>query len=63
MYDRIRKSVFPVLAAFIWGMAFVAQANNTAGAFTFNAMRSTIAFVFLLPIILIFNKGDRKSVV
>ncbi len=60
MYDKIRKSVFPLLAAFIWGVAFVAQTNNTAGAFTFNAMRAIIAFVFLIPIILIFTKGDVK---
>lgn len=60
MYDKIRKSVFPLLAALIWGVAFVAQTNNTAGAFTFNAMRSVIAFVFLIPIILVFTKGDIK---
>ncbi|MBO5223798.1 MAG: DMT family transporter [Clostridia bacterium] len=60
MYDKIRKSVFPLLAALIWGVAFVAQTNNTAGAFTFNAMRSVIAFVFLIPVILVFTKGDVK---
>jgi drug/metabolite transporter (DMT)-like permease len=62
MYDRIRKSVFPLLAALIWGVAFVAQTNNTAGAFTFNAMRAIIAFVFLLPVILIFTKGDVRHI-
>ncbi len=60
MYDKIRKSIFPLLAALIWGIAFVAQSNNTAGPFTFNAMRAIIAFVFLVPIILVFTKGDVK---
>ncbi|MBE5732796.1 MAG: DMT family transporter [Clostridiales bacterium] len=60
MYDKIRKSVFPLFAALIWGVAFVAQTNNTAGAFTFNAMRAVIAFIFLIPVVLIFTKGDVK---
>lgn len=58
MYDKVRKTVFPVVAAMIWGVAFVAQKNNTAGALTFNMSRSVVAFFFLLPVILVFTKGD-----
>lgn len=62
MYDRMRKSVFPLLAALIWGAAFAAQKNNTAGTLTFNMSRSVIAFLFLLPVILLFTKGDIKHI-
>lgn len=46
----IRQNVFPVLAAIIWGMAFVAQSVGAEliGPFTFNAARSFIGFLFLL---------------
>lgn len=39
--DPIRQVVFPILAALIWGTAFVAQdvCADTIGAFTFNAAR------------------------
>lgn len=48
--DFIRQNVFPALAAFIWGTAFVAQsmAAESVQAFTFNAARSAVAFLFLL---------------
>lgn len=48
--DFIRHNVFPTLAAFIWGIAFVAQsvAAESVQAFTFNAARSAVAFLFLL---------------
>ncbi len=48
--DFIRQNVFPTLAAFIWGTAFVAQsvAAESVQAFTFNAARSVVAFLFLL---------------
>jgi drug/metabolite transporter (DMT)-like permease len=41
-------------------VAFVFQTDNTAGAFTFNAMRAIIAFIFLVPMVLVFTKGDIK---
>lgn len=45
----IRQNVFPVLAALIWGMAFVAQSvgADRVGPFTFNAARAFIGFAFL----------------
>ncbi len=47
--NRIRQNVFPVLAAFIWGTAFVAQSMGAdyVEPFTFNAARSLVAAVVL----------------
>lgn len=47
---KIRQNVLPLLAAMIWGTAFVAQSVSAGHieAFTFNAARSAIAFVTLL---------------
>ena len=55
--NHIRQNVFPVLAALIWGTAFVAQsvAADRVGAFTFTAARSAVAFVFLLVLCLVFR--------
>lgn len=46
----IRQNVLPVLAALIWGTAFVFQSVGAGymGPFTFNAARSAVAFVALL---------------
>ena len=50
--NQVRQSVFPLLAAFIWGTAFVAQSVGAEylGPFTFNTARSAVAFVFLLAL-------------
>ena len=55
--NRIRQNVFPVLAALIWGTAFVAQsvAADHVEPFTFTAARSAVAFVFLLVLCLVFR--------
>ncbi len=49
----IRQVAFPLLAAFIWGTAFVAQdmCADVIDAMTFNAVRSYIAVAVLLLII------------
>ena len=54
-HNQIRQVVFPILAAFIWGTAFVAQdmCADSIGAFTFNATRYFIAVLALLVVILI----------
>ena len=56
--NYVRQNVLPVLAAFIWGTAFVAQSVGAelVEAFTFNAARSAIAFVFLLVVCVILRK-------
>lgn len=50
----VRQNVFPTLAAFIWGTAFVAQsvAAEHVEPFTFTAARAAVAFVFLLAVVL-----------
>ena len=52
-----------LLAAFIWGTTFVAQSSATDNiqTFTFNAARSFVGSAFLGILILIRQKGDRKS--
>lgn len=54
-----------VLAAMIWGAAFVAQSMGAefVGAFTFNAARSVLGGLVLIPVILIMDKqaGRRPS--
>lgn len=46
---KIRSIAYPLLAAFLWGFAFVFQrmSAGTIGAFTFNASRSLLASVSL----------------
>lgn len=50
----VRQNIFPTLAAFIWGTAFVAQsvAAEHVEPFTFTAARALVAFVFLLVVVL-----------
>ena len=52
-----------LLAAIIWGSAFVAQRDGMAyvGPFTFQAVRSFLGSLFLLPIILFSDKFKKKS--
>jgi drug/metabolite transporter (DMT)-like permease len=59
----IRQNVCPVLAAMIWGMAFVAQSVGAdyVGPFTFNAVRAFIAFVALILLCWILRRGRKKK--
>ena len=61
--NHIRQNVFPVLAALIWGTAFVAQsvAADHVGPFTFTAARSAVALVFLLVLCLVFRCLRRRD--
>lgn len=63
----VRQNIFPTLAAFIWGTAFVAQsvASEYVQPFTFNASRSIIAFVFLLTLAFglhIYRRGKGEDI-
>lgn len=55
MKRNIRQTLFPLLAALIWGTAFSAQsvASTYIGPLTFNAARNVIAFIALLAMDLI----------
>lgn len=59
----IRHSLLLLLAASIWGVAFVAQSvgMDYVGPFTFNAVRSLIGGIVLVPFIFIFNKKDKMD--
>lgn len=55
----LKGPVFLLLAAFFWGTTFVAQdlASDAVGPFTFNGMRMVLGALFLIPVVLIRNKG------
>ncbi|GLX70352.1 DMT family transporter [Paenibacillus glycanilyticus] len=57
---QLKSSLLLLLAAFIWGFAFVAQRQGMehTGPFTFNAVRFILGAVSLLPLIWIM---DRRS--
>ena len=51
-----------LLASFFWGSTFVAQCETGVGPFTYLAMRSWVAVVFLLPASIVSDvSGRRKS--
>lgn len=60
-----RNSCLLVFAAFIWGIAFVAQSagGDAVGPYTFNCIRSLIGGVVLLPVIRLSDRlqGDRRK--
>jgi len=57
----VRQNIFPVLAAFIWGTAFVAQsvAADLVQPFTFNASRAFVGFLFLLVLCIVLRVKDK----
>lgn len=59
----IRQNVLPVLAALIWGTAFVFQSVGAdfVGPFTFNAARSAVAFLFLLVVCVVLRAARRRA--
>lgn len=58
------SSFLLMLAAFIWGTSFVAQSKGLEqiGNFTFLALRSCLAVVFLTPVSLFIYKNNTKSI-
>ena len=62
----IRQVICPLLAAMIWGSAFVFQSVSTEfiEPFTFNMARSLVASVFLLGLALVMRafRGEKKEV-
>lgn len=54
----LRNSLLLLLAATIWGTAFVAQSvgMDYVGPFTFNAVRSLIGGIVLIPVILVLDR-------
>ncbi len=60
---QLRGNIMLIITAFIWGSAFVAQdiAAKVVEPFTFNALRSYVGGIFLIPIILLFGFIDKKN--
>ena len=58
-----KQTILPLITAFIWGTAFVAQDVAAAhlGPFAFNAVRGYIAFIFLFLVIIIVNLVKRRK--
>lgn len=61
---KLRGNLLLTITAMIWGSAFVAQSigGDSLGAFTFNAARSLIAAVFLIPCIFVIKKIEKDPV-
>lgn len=59
----VRQNVFPLLAAFIWGTAFVAQsvAADLVQPFTFNASRAFVGFLFLLVLCIVLRIKEKPQ--
>ena len=61
---NIKGSLILLLAAFIWGTAFVAQTSGSqnVGTFTFNASRSFVGAAFLVIVIMAVRLPANKKV-
>lgn len=59
----LKNSLLLLLAAIIWGIAFVAQSvgMDYVGGFTFNAVRSLIGSAVLVPLILILERKNSDN--
>ena len=59
----LKNSLFLLLAAIIWGIAFVAQSVGMkyVGGFTFSAVRSLIGAAVLLPLIFILGRKEASA--
>jgi drug/metabolite transporter (DMT)-like permease len=59
----IRQIVFPLLAALIWGTAFVFQSEGAqyVGPFTFNAVRCALATLFLALLLLVRDVWKKRT--
>ncbi len=60
---KIQSSLILLLTASIWGVAFVAQSvgMDYVGPFTFNAVRSIIGGIVLIPCIFLLDKISEKD--
>lgn len=61
MNGKLKYNLMLILAALIWGSAFVAQSvgMDYIGPYTFNSVRSFLGSIILLPVIRFVDK--RKS--
>ena len=59
MNGKLKYNLMLILAALIWGSAFVAQSvgMDYIGPYTFNSVRSFLGSIILLPVIHFMDKG------
>ena len=62
MKKQLKGTLCLLIATVIWGSTFIAQSvgMDYIGPFTFQATRSFLAVLFLLPVIYVFDK-DKKA--
>ena len=59
VYKQVRSNIILIIAAIMWGFAFVAQvkaSESGIGAFLFNAIRYLLGALVLIPVIYIFER-------
>lgn len=63
MLKNMKGNLILLLTAMIWGTAFVFQRDgmNHIGPYTFNASRTFLAAVVLIPVVLVFKKAEKRS--
>ncbi len=63
MPKKLASNLMLLVAALIWGSTFVAQttASSTVEPFTFLFSRSFLGFLFLIPVICLFNYKNNKK--
>ena len=63
MYKKkIQSMLMLLIATVIWGSAFVAQSvGNVIGPFSFQAIRSYLAVLVLIPVVFLFDKAQGRS--
>lgn len=61
--EELKSSLLLLLAAAIWGFAFVAQriGSEYVGSFTFNGVRFALGSLSLVPLIIYFNKKSKNG--
>ena len=64
MKFNFKSNICFIIAALIWGLAFVAQdlASVKLGHFSINGIRCLIAFIFLIPLIIIRSKKQNVKI-
>lgn len=63
MKQQMKGSIFLLIAVLIWGTAFVAQSvgMDYIGPFTFQATRSFIALIAMIPVIYLMDLGKKDG--
>lgn len=63
MIKKFKGSIMLLITSIIWGTAFVAQSEgmNYVEPFTYNAMRTLLGGVVLIPIMILFRFSDKRN--